>query len=72
MESQRNTSPHCSTLNKTGYNDIAFSSKLVSNESQLCSCGETRSEQAFNYRSHCSDKKNNLAFTHCGGPQEKW
>jgi hypothetical protein len=40
MKSQRNTSPHCSTLDKIGYNNIAFSSKLVSNESQLWSCGE--------------------------------
>jgi hypothetical protein len=34
--------PTLFNIDKIGYNDISFSSKLVSNESQLCSYGETR------------------------------
>jgi hypothetical protein len=55
-------------LDWIGHNDIAFPLKLVSNESQLCSYGQTGFRQAFDYKIHCSSGRINLAFTHCGGP----
>ncbi len=60
---QRNTSSHCSTLDWAKFNDIAFPSKLVLDESQLCSYGQTRFGQIFYCRIHCSNGIINLMFT---------
>lgn len=77
---QRNTSSHCSTLDWAKYNDTAFPSKLVSDESQLCNYGQTWfggfitlvEEAIHDCRIHCFGGRSNLTFTHYGGPQEKW
>jgi len=68
--SQRNTYSHCSTMDWTWYNDIAFPSKPTLDESQLCSNGQTRSGQTFDCKIHYCDERSNLAFTHYGGPQK--
>ncbi len=70
--SQRNTSSHCSTLDWTRYNNTTFPLELVLDESQLCRCGQTWFGQTLDYKFHCSNGRSNLAFAHCGGPQEKW
>jgi len=70
--SQRNTSLHCSTSNRTRYNNTTFPLKQVSDESQLCRCGQTGFGQTLDYKFHYSSGRSNLTFAHCGGPQEKW
>ncbi len=70
--SQRNTSLYCSTLDWIKYNNTAFPLEPISDESQLCRCGQIGFGQTFDYKFHCFSGRNNLAFAHCGGPKEKW
>jgi hypothetical protein len=63
---------HCSTLDWTGYNDIAFPIKLVLDKFELCSCGQTRFQQTLDWRIYCYGGGSNLAFAHCGDTQENW